>query len=162
MKIFNKYLYLTVPCSNIGFVTEAEESEQSVVVSNHVGLGGGSGMFWLGGLKTQHSLTQSPFVPCPNTRSLGLNGKIMQISAGRLSGIRISDVRVWYSSLSALVDNCSSQYSPSFSYLPFILDGMNQVGFSVGSGFCARTNAKSEKKTMSMMNCATSLARCPM
>ena len=119
----------------MGLVTAEPVSEQSVVVSNHVGLGGGSGIFLLGGLKTQHSFTQSPLAPWPYTRSFGLNGKMMQIVGGRLSGMRISEVLDWYSSESDLAANSCSQNSWSFSYLPFSLEGINQVGFSEGSGF---------------------------
>ena len=132
-----KFSNITFPWSKIGFVTAFESSEQSEEVSNHFGLGGGSGIFLLGGLNTQHALTQSPFVPCPYTRSFGLNGNMIQTTGGRLSGMSISDVLLWYSSVLALVDSSSSQNSFSFSYLPFSLEGMNQVGFSFGSGFCA-------------------------
>ena len=56
---------LTSPCRMMGCLVAALESWQSVCVSNQVGLGGGAGMFRLGGRNTQQLFTQSPLVPAP-------------------------------------------------------------------------------------------------
>ena len=87
-------IIVTFPLSTIGLVTLLLSSVQSESVSNQVGFGGGSGIFLLGGRKTQHPFAQSPLVPAPYTRLSGLKGKMMQIAGGKVSGIRISEVLV--------------------------------------------------------------------
>jgi len=133
-------------------VTAELSSEQSVVVSNQVGFGGGGGMFLLGGLNTQQLFTHSPLVPAPYLRSFGWNGKIMQMTGGRLSGIRISEVLVWYSLLSEIFSSSAVQNALPSSLLAFSVDGMNQVGFSFGSGFWAEDEI-ANNRTRNIMRC---------
>ena len=56
----------------------------------------------------------------------------MQMVGGMSSGIRISEVLVWYNSSSDFAASSSLQKASPFSLLSFSLEGTNQVGFSFG------------------------------
>ena len=121
----------TSPLRMIGLLTAELSSLHPAEASYQKGLEGGSGMFLLGGLKKQHLLWQSPLVPAPYLSWSGAKGKMMQTLGGSSSGRRISEVRVWYSSVSGVLASSAEQKDWS-SWAPFSVEGMNQVGFSWG------------------------------
>ena len=125
-----------------GEVTALLSSSQlPVVVSYQLGLGGGAGMFLLGGRNTQQPPWHAPRDPAPYRSVSGAKGKMMQTAGSASSGSRISEVRVWCSSSSA--SPASSRLQKAWSSSPAGLGplGMNQVGFSGAGGGWARAAA---------------------